>query len=104
MNAHVRSCQSANSARTAQMTNPVLRTWNTPREQDLGLRRTANQAGLSVSVLPNGSVFAIEHRSAHGTILINQLLSSPIEGGIARIFVRIGGTDAFTVEAVGPRA
>lgn len=86
------------------MTNPVLRTWNTPREQDLGLRRIANQAGLSISILPNGSVFAIEHRSEYGTTLINQMLASPIEGGIARILVRIGGAEPFIVQALGPRA
>ena len=86
------------------MSNPVTRTWNTPREQNLGLRRIANQAGLSISVLPNGSVFAIEHRRASATILVNQVLSSPLEGGISRILLRVGGPDPFIVEAVGPRA
>src|SRR5688572_12643621 len=86
------------------MSNPVTRTWNTPREQNLGLRRIANQAGLSISVLPNGSVFAIEHRRASATILVNQVLSSPLEGGIGRILLRVGGPDPFIVEAVGPRA
>jgi cellobiose phosphorylase len=86
------------------MSNPVVRTWNTPREQDLGLRRLANRAGLSISVLPNGSVFAIEHRTASGTILINQVLASPIEGGISRIFVRMGGPEPFIAPAVGSGA
>ena len=85
------------------MTNPAVRTWNTPNEH-LGLRRIANRAGISVSVLPNGSVFAIEQRNADRAILVNQLLASPVEGGIARIFVRIGGSKPLIAEAVGPRA
>src|SRR5437867_2565060 len=89
---------------SAPMTNPIIRSWNTPLEQDLGLRHIANQAGLSISVLPNGSVFAIEHRSGDGTILVNQLLSSPIGGGIARLLLRIGGTQPSIVQIIGPRA
>jgi cellobiose phosphorylase len=86
------------------MTDPTIRTWNTPREQDLALRRIANRAGLSVSVLPNGSVFAIEHGTASGTMLINQVLASPIEGGIGRILLRMGGAEPFIAQAVGLRA
>lgn len=86
------------------MTSPVVRTWNTPREH-LGLRRIVNRAGVSIGVLSNGSVFAIEHReNGYGPTLINQMLSSPIEGGIARIFVRVGGAEPLIVEAFGPRA
>ena len=55
------------------MTNPIVRSWNTPNEH-LGLRGIANRAGISVSVLPNGCVFAIEHRNADRAILVNQLL------------------------------
>jgi cellobiose phosphorylase len=55
-------------------------------------------------VLPNGSVFAIEHRAASGTILINQVFALPIEAGIGRIFLRIGGAEPFIVQAVGPHA
>jgi hypothetical protein len=85
------------------MTNPTFRSWNTPNEH-LGLRGIANRAGISVSVLPNGCVFAIEHRNADRAILVNQLLASPVEGGIARIFVRIGGSKPLIAEVVGPRA
>jgi len=35
-----------------------MRSFVTPREGDLGLRRIANETGLSISVLPNGAVFA----------------------------------------------
>ena len=51
-----------------------LRTFETPRESDLGLRRITNLSGLSISVLPNGCVFAIEHQHERGRTLINQVL------------------------------
>ena len=86
------------------MSHPPIRSWKTPREENLGLRRIANRTGLSVTVLPNGSVFAIEHRTASAAILVNQVLSSPLEGGVGRIVLRVGGPDPFIVEAVGPRA
>src|SRR5437773_3486993 len=81
-----------------------VRSWCTPRERDLGLHCIGNKAGLGISVLPNGSVFAIEHRSHNGTILINQVLASPIDGGIGRILLRAGGARPKNIEAVGPRA
>src|SRR3954447_24263957 len=62
-----------------------------PRAGDLGLRRIANGAGLSVSVLPNGSVFAIEHQHDSGRIMINQVLGSTLQGGIGRLLLRLGG-------------
>ncbi len=81
-----------------------VRRWCTPRERDLGLRRIGNHAGLGISVLPNGSVFAIEHRTASGAILVNQVLASPIDGGIGRILLRAGGASLTNIEAVGSRA
>src|SRR5437660_6597848 len=81
-----------------------VRSWRTPRERDLGLRCIGNNAGLGISVLPNGSVFAIEHRSDTGAILINQILASPIDGGIGRILLRAGGASPTNIEAVGPHA
>jgi cellobiose phosphorylase len=78
--------------------------WRTPRDRDLGLRRVANDAGVGISVLPNGSVFAIEHRSDSGAILVNQVLASPVDGGIGRILLRVGGASPYNIEAVGPRA
>jgi cellobiose phosphorylase len=78
--------------------------WRTPREADLGLRRIANDAGLAVSVLPNGTVFAIEHTTGAATILVNQALGSPIGGGLQRTWLRMGGTRPANIEAVGPRA
>jgi cellobiose phosphorylase len=80
------------------------RSWKTPRERDLGLHQIENRAGLSISVLPNGGVFAIEHRREDGATMINQLLGSPVDGGIARLYLRIGGASPISVEAAGPGA
>ena len=81
-----------------------LRTFETPRESDLGLRRIANLSGLSISVLPNGCVFAIEHQHERGRTLINQIQGSPLDGGIARLFLRVGAPEPAVVEAVGAGA
>ncbi len=80
------------------------RRWKTPRDNNLGLYRIENRAGLSISVLPNGGVFALEHRREDGTTMINQLLGSPVDGGIARLYLRIGGAAPISVEAAGPGA
>src|SRR5438477_9904981 len=81
-----------------------IRSWRTPHEDDLGLRRIGNSAGVTLSVLPNGAVFAIEHRNDRGGILVNQVLASPVEGGIGRILLRVGETSPINIEAMGPRA
>lgn len=78
--------------------------WSTPRESDLDLTSIVNDAGLRVSVLPNGSVFAIEHRVGAVAILVNQVLASPVDGGIGRILLRIAGVSPVTIEAMGGRA
>ena len=81
------------------------RNWATPRDNNLGLHRIENRAGLSISVLPNGCVFAIEHRREDGTIMINQLLGSPVDGGIARLHLRMGGAAPISIAvAAGPGA
>jgi 1,2-beta-oligoglucan phosphorylase len=43
-----------------------------------------NPAGLAIELLDNGSIFAIRH----GDILVNQVLGSPVEGGIGNIYLR----------------
>ena len=80
------------------------RTWRTPREEDLGLRRVVNQVGVDVSVASNGSVFAIEHRTDAGAFLINQVIASPIGGGIGRIILRSRARGSTTRELLGPQA
>ena len=77
--------------------------WTTPRDSDLGLKRVSSAAGIAASLLPNGSVFAIEHESQGGRIMINQLLGSPVGGGIARLYLRLGGAEPSTSEAAKAR-
>jgi len=80
------------------------RSWKTPRDVDLGLQRIGNRAGLSISVLPNGCVFAIEHSGLDGATIINQLLGSPVDGAIARIYMRLEGEAPLPLQAAGPSA
>jgi hypothetical protein len=77
------------------------RNWATPCDNNLGLSRIENRAGLSTSVLPNGCIFAIEHRREDRTTMINQLLGSPVDGGIPRLYLRIGGAPPAS-ESAGP--
>jgi len=43
-----------------------------------------NRAGLSIELLDNGSLFAIRH----GEVLVNQVLGSPVEGGLGNVYLR----------------
>ena len=81
-----------------------VRNWRTPREPDLRLLHLTNRLGIDISVAPNGSVFAIEHRTDAGAVLINQVLASSIGGGIARIVLRSKAQVSTTRELLGPRA
>jgi len=65
-----------------------------------GLRRIENSMGLAASILPNGSLFAIEHKAT----IIGQVLASSIEGGLGRVLLRIGHPAPSIIELVGPRA
>jgi cellobiose phosphorylase len=80
------------------------RTFTLPREDDLGLRRITNGAGLSISVLPNGCIFAIEHEGERGRTMINQVQGSPLAGGIARLYLRVRAPETFATQAMGPAA
>ena len=60
-----------------------------------------NPAGLAIDLLDNGSLFAIRH----GDILVNQVLGSPLEGGLGNIHLRLrtrGGVSSFPL--LGPAA
>ncbi len=83
------------------MSKPPPRSFRTPRESELGLLRIKNAAGLEISALPNGCLFAIEHDDGRGRVMLNQALGSPLGGSIARILLR---TEAGTAEAFGPGA
>ena len=74
----------------------------TPRRDDLGLLRIANGSGLSVSVLPTGAIFAIEHTEANRRIVINQTLALPIANGMARLYLRVGGPQPTILPVMGP--
>ena len=76
----------------------------TPREEDLGLARIANRTGLSISLLPNGAIFAVEHTRGQQKIMINQVLGSPIAGGMGRVYLRTGGSEPMILPVIGPEA
>jgi cellobiose phosphorylase len=86
------------------MTTIGLRSFVTPRESDLQLTRIANQTGLAVSLLPNGTIFAIEHTSDDRKVMLNQILGSPLQGGIGRLILRMGGSAPRNIELVSPGA
>jgi cellobiose phosphorylase len=76
----------------------------TPRQDELGLLRISNATGFSISVLPNGAIFAMEHTQKSRRVMINQVLASPIAGGMGRLFLRTGGPEAKVLPIVGPEA
>jgi len=75
--------------------------FTTPGEKQLGLSRLTNGSGLSVSLLPNGTIFSIEHANEKGRLLINQILGSPIGAGMTRLYLRVGG-GAPRLLSIGP--
>ncbi|MDT3376803.1 cellobiose phosphorylase [Labrys neptuniae] len=86
------------------MADGSTRQFSIPREKDLQLRTIRNSGGLSVSFVENGTVFAIEHDDGKDRVTLNQVLGSPIHGGIGRLYLRAGGPDPFVRELVGPGA
>jgi 1,2-beta-oligoglucan phosphorylase len=74
----------------------------TPHRDDLDLLRIANGSGLSVSVLPTGAIFAIEHTETNRRIVINQTLALPIGNGMARLYLRVGGPRPTILSVMGP--
>jgi cellobiose phosphorylase len=60
---------------------------------------TSDENGVTIKALPSGCIYSIER----GEILINQILASPLAGGIHRIYLRIFDQDVFlSAEIVGP--
>ena len=51
------------------MADTNVQSFTTPRDGDLGLRRIANASGLSAALLPNGTVFAIEHAVGNSRVM-----------------------------------
>src|SRR5580692_6478370 len=86
------------------MLDPSIEILTTPRRDELDLLRIANGSGLSVSVLPSGAIFAIEHTQANRRIVINQTLALPIGDGMARLYLRVGGLQPTILSVIGPQA
>ncbi|NKJ37612.1 cellobiose phosphorylase [Rhizobium sp. SG570] len=86
------------------MSSDFNRSFQTPRREELGLTTLTNSAGLSVSALPNGTLFSIDFADQQGGVMINQVLGSPVYGGIGRLYLRVGGAKPETAEIVGPKA
>jgi 1,2-beta-oligoglucan phosphorylase len=87
-----------------EMMDSSIEILTTPRRDDLGLLRIANGSGLSISVLPTGAIFAIEHTQANRRIVINQTLALPIADGMARLYLRLGGPQPAIIPVIGPEA
>ena len=73
----------------------------TPRRAELDLRGIGNACGLAISLLPNGAIFAIEHVEEERRIMINQVLGSPIAGGMASLSLRVGGSPPTNLAVAG---
>src|SRR2546421_8633078 len=70
-------------------------------ESRFGLHTLRASNGLCISFLPSGCLYAIECNG----ILINQVLGSPVAGGIHRIYLRArDNVEMSWQEIVGPRA
>ena len=58
-----------------------------------------NASGLAIQLLLNGSILAIRH----GDVLVNQVLGSPLEGGIGNVYLRqFGAGEIASVPVIGP--
>ncbi|MGZ2384266.1 hypothetical protein ACVIDN_005690 [Rhizobium brockwellii] len=86
------------------MATNLTRSFQMPRRDELGLVAISNGSGLSITALPNGTLFAIEYVDDKGSVQINQIQGSPLAGGVGRLYLRIGGAAPEVVELVGPRA
>jgi cellobiose phosphorylase len=86
------------------MSNSSTEILTTPRRDDLGLVQITNSAGISVSLLPSGAIFAIEHADPKRRIMINQVLGSPIANGMGRLYLRVGGPEPAILSVIGSEA
>ena len=86
------------------MSNSSTEILTTPRRDDLGLVQITNSAGISISLLPSGAIFAIEHADPKRRIMINQVLGSPIANGMGRLYLRVGGPEPAILPLIGPEA
>ena len=73
----------------------------TPTDADLNIRHATSPAGLSAGVLPNGALFALEHDAGDHRTMVNQVLGSPLGGGLGRIVLRFGDGAVIPVAGSG---
>ncbi|MFO1046912.1 MAG: hypothetical protein U1E52_03290 [Geminicoccaceae bacterium] len=83
------------------MKGAALRRFTTPGEDALGMRRISSRSGLTIGLLPNGSPFAIEHRHERGRIRLSLMEGSPLDGGIARLYLRLRSPEPALTMAAG---
>jgi 1,2-beta-oligoglucan phosphorylase len=86
------------------MSNSSIEMLTTPRRDNLDLLTVANSGGISISLLPSGAIFAIEHIEPKRRIMINQVFASPIAAGMGRLYLRTGGPKPAILPAIGPEA
>ena len=86
------------------MTRSAVREFTAPGESALGLRLVTSQSGLTISLLPNGSLFAIEHRHERGRTRVSLVEGSPLDGGIVRLYLRVRAPEAASTLAAGANA
>jgi 1,2-beta-oligoglucan phosphorylase len=88
----------------AKIRRPSTEKLTTSRRDDLDLLRIVNSAGISISLLPSGAIFAIEHAGPKRRIMINQVLASPVASGMGRLYLRAGGPEPAILPVIGPEA
>jgi 1,2-beta-oligoglucan phosphorylase len=76
----------------------------TPRPDDLHLTRISNTSGLQITFLPNGAIFAMEHREEGRRIMVNRSFGSPIAGSMGRLYLRVGGVEPVILAVAGAEA
>src|ERR1700733_11172029 len=86
------------------MSNSSTEILTTPRRDDLGPVQIPTSAGISISRLPSGAIFAIEHADPKRRIMINQVLGSPIANGMGRLYLRVGGPEPAILSVIGSEA
>lgn len=86
------------------MKRGALRRFTTPGEDSLGVREITSRSGLAIGLLPNGSLFAIEHRHEGGRTRLSLVEGSPMDGGIARLYLRLRAPEPTMALAAGARA
>jgi cellobiose phosphorylase len=86
------------------MKRSAVRKFTAPGESGLGLRTITSRSGLTISLLPNGGLFAIEHRHERGRTRLSLVEGSPLDGGIARLYLRVRAPEAALTMAAGANA